>query len=287
MSEQLSLLPDSPGALAAALEVSGEYTAERVQERRPEACRVAVLLLRQGFGLLSIADTLGMSVNTVARLRDDAGIKQEEQTAALARGSGLVAALAAERLISRLSDKAQSAEIPARDLAIIHGVGVDKAQLLSGGATVRIEHVEGVTLQSILEEHRRLSVDVESVEIGPCACARDGAQINGYGGEERGTKERTGACGIDGSPANSGVIPAAVHPTDRGPGPASSESLSVVHVPVCSGLGGVRDNRDEVTGEKGSGDGRRGGAGNLEVDVEMREGQVGGAGVGKCAPVGK
>jgi hypothetical protein len=187
-SEQLQLLPDDVGAVVEALEAAGEFTLERVKARKPETCRLVVDLLRGGFGIIRIAELLHISVNTVSRLRDDAGIKPEEQTAGLAKAAGMVAALSAERLIDRLSDKDAADEIPARDLAIIHGVGVDKAQLLSGGATVRVEHQEsGPSIEAALEEYRRLqaaAIDItHSVEIGPCAGARDG-QSNGLVGME-------------------------------------------------------------------------------------------------------
>lgn len=186
--EQLPLIPDVPEAAVEALEASGEFTLERIQARRPETCKLVADLLRGGFGIIRIASLLHVSTNTVARIRDAAGIKPEEQTAGLARSAGMVAALSAERLIERLSDSDQAAEIPARDLAIIHGVGVDKSQLLSGGATVRIEHQDGgPSIEAALEEYRRLQSAARditaSVEIGPCAGARDG-QTNGLVGLE-------------------------------------------------------------------------------------------------------
>jgi hypothetical protein len=258
MADQLSLLPDDPKALAEALEVSGEYTAERVRAARPEACAVAVALLQKGFGLLCIAEALHMSVNTVQRLRDDAGIKPEDHTVALGRAAGMVAALSAERLISRLSDPETSAEIPARDLAIIHGVGVDKSQLLSGGPTVRVEHTDGPSLEAIMEEHRRLSAAIDvtsSVEIGPCAGACEG-RTNGLGGREGGAKGGPEACGIDGHDGSMGMRTPPLDHADRRLGPpvpgASSESLSVVEPSVCRGSEAVRENHHVSAGEKGT-----------------------------------
>jgi hypothetical protein len=260
--QQLALLPDDPESVAKALEVSGDYTLERVHAHRPEACQVAVLLLKSGIGLMRIAKALRMSTNTISMLRDEAGIRPEDQTAALAKASALVAALSAERLIDRLEDPTTAAEIPARDLAIIHGVGVDKAQLLSGGATARIEHVEGVSVDDAMKEYVRLrqARDVtSSVEIGPCAGARE---TNRLVGEEAATKGGPGANGIADPIRSRDQFPVPADQADRQPGPASFERVS----DVCAGevsanrgvAGGVHhfaDNQGPANqGDLGAGD---------------------------------
>jgi hypothetical protein len=112
---------------------AGEYSGDRLYAQRPETYRLIVRALGSGLGIRAIARTLGVSRNTVRAVRDreapaiDPLIK--ETTTSLRR----FARLAAERLIEEIDD------IPLTALPIGMGIAVEKAQLLEGQATSRIE----------------------------------------------------------------------------------------------------------------------------------------------------
>ena len=118
----------------------GAYTAAEFTRLQPKLAGVVARLLEERVGLLRIADLCGVSVHTVIALRDRIAIpEQQATTASRAAAAG---ALAIDGIIDDLADPASRASISAKDKAIIAGVMVDKAQLLSGGPTHRIEIVQ-------------------------------------------------------------------------------------------------------------------------------------------------
>ena len=139
MSEQLDLA--IPEEFLAAREKRGEFTGARLAVRRPDAYRACVNLLAQGAPYLSIAKTVGISVNSVATVakREASGIESKKKD--LAERFKLAAGLAVERIIERLEDDEAAAAVPLNQLAVTAGISTDKKELLAGGATQRIEWV--------------------------------------------------------------------------------------------------------------------------------------------------
>lgn len=119
------------------VEALGEFTGERLVARRPETYRAIVRMLAEGLSGSSIARACQVSRNTVAAVREREGYSIEqskkELLATIRRGSQI----AAERVVELLPHIQN-----AKDAAITLAVLVDKAQLLSGEATSRIEKVE-------------------------------------------------------------------------------------------------------------------------------------------------
>lgn len=119
------------------LEAVGEFTGERLLARKPEVYRAIVRMLAEGLSGSSIARACQVSRNTVAAVREREGISIEQQKkellATIRRGSQV----AAERVVE-LIPHIQSA----KDAAITLAVLVDKAQLLAGEATSRVERVD-------------------------------------------------------------------------------------------------------------------------------------------------
>ena len=116
-------------------EKRGEFTGERLSERKPELYRACVRLLGDGTPYLSIAKLLGISVNTVAAVKRKEKFSIESLKREQSEKYRLAGALAGERAIEMLSDDERAKEIPLNQLAIASGIFTEKAELLSGGAT--------------------------------------------------------------------------------------------------------------------------------------------------------
>lgn len=118
-------------------ENSHEFTAARLFKARPEAVRQIVQLTAEGIGAHRIANILSVSVHTVLAVREARGeeVATEKNRVSLkARNTGR---LCVERIAEIVADR--SSAVSAKDLAVIAGILLDKAELLSGGATARIE----------------------------------------------------------------------------------------------------------------------------------------------------
>lgn len=130
------------------LETRGEFTGERLYQRRPETYKAIVVLLGQGVGVIRIGSLLGVSPNTVLGVRDREGVSIDIVKDHLARVAHNAAALAGEGIIDQLSKilaKAAKSEYPTldvkelKDLAVIFGIGTTNGQLLAGEPTSRVE----------------------------------------------------------------------------------------------------------------------------------------------------
>jgi hypothetical protein len=117
----------------------GEYSGDVLKSRKPEVYRAAVQLLGRGYGIRDTAAILGISARSVMAIRDrepTAIATVKEQTAKRYMD---VSQLAAEIARERLVDAPDSVSF--KDLMIGGAVATDKALVLSGEATQRIEHV--------------------------------------------------------------------------------------------------------------------------------------------------
>jgi len=119
------------------LEAVGEFTGERLLARRPETYRAVVRMLAEGLSGSSIARACQVSRNTVAAVRDREGFTIEQQKKELLTTIRRGSQVAAERVVE-LIPHIQNA----KDAAITLAVLVDKAQLLAGEATSRVERVD-------------------------------------------------------------------------------------------------------------------------------------------------
>ena len=157
------------------LEALGEFSGERLIARRPEVYRAIVKMLAEGLSGSSIARACQVSRNTVAAVQEREGFSIEqakkELLATIRRGSQI----AAERVVELLPHLNS-----AKDAAITLAVLVDKAQLLSGEATARVERVE-VCQDKLSEMLASLPVlDAEVVPVTPVTGP------NGSGSQQKG-----------------------------------------------------------------------------------------------------
>ena len=127
------------------LSIESDRKASRCTARCLDAradLRAAVLgAVAEGQGSRRVAAAFGVSREVVRALRRQAlGSGELDQHK---QNLGLDALALAREAIDRCRDEIE--EMPRASLPILAGVMVDKALLLTGGATVRIEHVTGPT----------------------------------------------------------------------------------------------------------------------------------------------
>lgn len=146
------------------MEKAGEFTAERLMESRPAIYRAIVEGHAQGLGIRQLCRAYSVSHHTVAVVL----AREPKAIATLKEGTistlRTFAKLAADRLLDEVND------IPIQQLAVPLGISIDKAQLLDGGATSRIEHTEtGPTHDDYL---KLISGEVIEAELVPATGLR-------------------------------------------------------------------------------------------------------------------
>lgn len=143
------------------MERRGEFTAERLMESRPTIYRAIVDGLGQGLGVRQLCRAYRVSHHTVAAVmsrESQAVATLKERTVSVLRTFGR---LAADRLLDEVD------QIPIQSLPIALGIAVEKAELLSGGATSRIEHADsGPTHDDYLRMISGKVIEAEVVPIG-------------------------------------------------------------------------------------------------------------------------
>ena len=191
-------------------------------ESRPTIYRAIVDGLGQGLGVRQLCRAYRVSHHTVAAVmaRESAAVATlKERTVSVLRTFGR---LAADRLLDEVD------QIPIQSLPIALGIAVEKAELLSGGATSRIEHADsGPTHDDYL---RMISGKVIEAELVPAT---------GFEGEEAPQKSADTAALVQAEPfevaaagAESGLVlalpTAGAVPTGISENPASPDEQSGV-----------------------------------------------------------
>jgi transcriptional regulator with XRE-family HTH domain len=164
------------------LEVTGEFSGERLLARRPEVYRAICRMSAEGLSMSAMARALGVSRNTVAAVQEREQFPIEQQKKELLKNVRTAARLSVERVVELVPSINN-----AKDAAIVAAVMVDKLQLLSGEATSRVEKVE--VNQDKLSE-MLASLPVLEAEVLP---------LTGPHGSGSGQKGPDGSGGLDGS----------------------------------------------------------------------------------------
>jgi hypothetical protein len=143
--EQLDLLNSGPlddaGLPARAYElgeVAGRFTGARIFSANPKLYHAMVGLLARGVPYREISEICSVSVNTVCAVSLREGEPIETIRERVGRLGMDVAALTMEAIRDLLADPVSRARLGLKDLAIAHGIAVQNAQLLLGGATSRM-----------------------------------------------------------------------------------------------------------------------------------------------------
>ena len=123
----------------------GTFTAEHLEAHDPERFGLIAKLLCEGsLSQRQIADATKASRNTVAAVFKKLLARGAIEPAKKQLAGDLLnlARVSIERATEAVQDDGE--KISARDLGILAAVAVDKAQILTGGATMRLEVVDGI-----------------------------------------------------------------------------------------------------------------------------------------------
>lgn len=202
---------------------AGEFTGERLFRDRPKVYAAVVRMAAEGQSISATARALGVSRNTVCAVREREGITIEQDKKELLKDLRRAQRLGVEKVIELIPSVTS-----AKDAAIVSAVMIDKHELLSGGATSRVERVE-VRPDAVRKYLDSLPVvDAEVVEItgvrgeevgqrGVASNAGDGASLGGaadikssvFEGDNRvepNTGATCGASGRGGTGAGAGAL---------------------------------------------------------------------------------
>lgn len=183
---QMDLIPSSamPEAIFKDGEQAlvGEFTGERLFVQDPEKYQFIVSLLAERVGILRIAKLLKVSPGTVTAVRDRESVSIGIEKEGLARLCHQGAVLALEGVIEDLSDPARRKKVSTRDKAVTGAVLIDKGQLLSGEATMRMEVVEITAPEhEVFNNYLKSLKDAKTGLSGETPTQKDGAGALGTG----------------------------------------------------------------------------------------------------------
>lgn len=191
MSDELFRATEHPEQTDPGRLVPCEFTGARLFANDRKRYYTIVSLLAEGLPILKIASLLNVSRGTVraVREREPAVIGHLKERLAGQCLDG--AQMCVESILEDLDDDERRKKISARDKSIIAGVLTDKAQLLTGGVTARVEVVPvnpgyedfNAALEadgSAIREDREApeqkgAIDVESVDVVPAGGTADAA----------------------------------------------------------------------------------------------------------------
>lgn len=167
-------------------EKQGEYTLERLQKLRPEVIQEIIKLRGEFVGMLRIAKMVGVHHKTVAGV--DAAFPEDIEKARARRVSRL--RTTADVLVEQIFDNPGC--VPGHAKALAASQLYDKAELLDGRATVRVEEVKRIDIYGDWDEivEKQLqpanSIDIESVKVVETGsdAGKSLAIKNGAGGQE-------------------------------------------------------------------------------------------------------
>jgi hypothetical protein len=156
------------------------FTAERLFLKNPDKYKLIIGLSGMGIGVKRISKLLSpMSVNTVLAVLEREPEKVETEKKRWGRLTRAASMLCLEVITERLSGDTSDESL--KDLNISFGILTEKAELLMGGPTARIETREGkaVTHQDVLDylhDLRSMGLKEEMGEQRAPAEANDGAR---------------------------------------------------------------------------------------------------------------
>jgi hypothetical protein len=140
--EQLKLLDVEESALVETEKARGIFSGVNLKHYDPDKFRLILeMLASEEYSVSQIARATKSSRNLISAIRLREVEEIDHLRAKLARGAAHVAELCQERQIEILTDPSSKPRLG--ELAVAQGVAIDKMQVLSGGATSRLEVVTG------------------------------------------------------------------------------------------------------------------------------------------------
>ena len=148
--------------------VARQYTAARFFEHHPQQYREIASLRAEGLSVKALARLFSVSRNTISAIdkRETGTSTFAAHRAEAAQSYRHLIRLGCERLEEILLDP--DSKLTPRDLSIMIGVLEDKAQLLSGGATQRVElaAAEPAGHASLVEHLKELKEEYDRQQMG-------------------------------------------------------------------------------------------------------------------------
>jgi len=143
------------------MEKRGEFTAERLIERRPAIYRSIVEGYAQGLSVRQLCRAYRVSHHTVSAV-----VEREPNAIATYKEEFIASCRKFQRLsIDRLNDEVY--EIPIQTVAVAFGIVSDKLSIAQGGATSRIEHTQsGPTHEDYLRMIQGKVIEAEVIATG-------------------------------------------------------------------------------------------------------------------------
>jgi hypothetical protein len=211
---QRELLP-ADEVFFADLESKGQFTGERLAQRRPDAYRAIQVMLAKGIGVIAIGKLMGVSPNTVLAVRDREQPGIEAAKAFLARTALGGATLAAEGIAANLDRIfAGSGLLGVKDLkelATIQQQMLQTHQLVTGQPTSRLEVLE--TQRAEQDDFNRYIDGLPELKIE--------AVLTDLAAEKNAGSESAPHSGVASAPANADARP------DEEPRPTSASAASL------------------------------------------------------------
>ena len=182
-----------------------EFTAARLFDRKPDVYRLIVALRAEGLSAKQTSDLLKVSRNTIAAIdKREAGSQTAEQYKrdAVFKYRHLIR-LTMERLEEMIVERD---DLQPRDIAVVLGVLEDKAQLLSGGPTARLEVTGGeMSHEDLLDYIRKQKTAYEAEYIAMGNEGENGKQTRADAGPALLTAGSEADPGAAGHPAKPGA----------------------------------------------------------------------------------
>lgn len=145
--QQLSLLEADadglPPAAYALNEAAGMFTGERIFSGNPKLYHAIAALLGRSIPYREISEICSVSVNTVCAVSLRERVPIETIRERVGRMALDVAFLSIEAARDMLADPVRRATLSPKDIILLFGIATQNGQLLLGGATGRIENVDG------------------------------------------------------------------------------------------------------------------------------------------------
>jgi len=129
-------LPEEPEVLE--LAKRRPVTLKTIREHRPHVLSLALNMLRENLGIRQTAKACNLDTRTVTAIREeykDSLPDLRDQAATSCRSL-------ATQTLERMQEKIDADAVPVNLLPIYTGILLEKAELLSGGATQRVEEVK-------------------------------------------------------------------------------------------------------------------------------------------------
>ena len=179
-----SLVLGEPPAAYTASEAVGQFTGERIFSGNRRLYNAIVALIGRATPYREIAEICSVSVNTVCAVSAREGTPIETIRERIGRLGLDVSLLTIEAIRDLLADPIARAKLTAKDLAIVHGIVTTNAQLVLGGATMRMETMEGTpSLEDYLRYVRAVTEVTATSLDGTTAPQKAGAPTVGPGAQ--------------------------------------------------------------------------------------------------------